>query len=349
MLTRIAFLLLSVITSFFVPGKTAYAHERWFVEHGQHAGETFSFDAITALILVACLLGIGVAFKVDRSNWYRRIEASFDRYRASLPEGVEWRVVAFLAGAMLLATASMGVFLAPELVMPRRELLVPGQAVQAVAGLLLISQLSFLVPAFLLVALALPAAVIAFGPAAMVDYVFQFLALAVALGSFGIMAAAPIDRRICDRLAINPATLVHLPLPVIRVGTGLTLMVLTVHNKLISPDLTLTFLDRHDLNFMAALGLSPFTNLHFVFLAGVVELLVGLLLVLGIATRLVAGMLLMLLLTTMAVFGLNELVGHLPLLGIAALLVYRGAGKGIAVNRKVASLSAARLPVSSQP
>ena len=121
-------------------------------------------------------------------------------------------------------------------------------------------------------------------------------------------------------------TLAGLSLPMVRVGTGLTLVVLAIHAKLLNPSLALSFLDAYDLNFMKLLGFTSFTNLHFALAAGVAELTFGLLLISGIATRFVTGVLGLFFLSTTVVFGPMEVLGHLPLFAIVILLILRGSG-----------------------
>jgi uncharacterized membrane protein YphA (DoxX/SURF4 family) len=113
---------------------------------------------------------------------------------------------------------------------------------------------------------------------------------------------------------------------VIRIGLGLTFMALALHCKFVDPNISLTFLDHHDLNFMRQLGVTAFTNARFLFAACVAETALGLTLVLGIATTFVASLLLVALCTTLAMFGVVELMGHLPIMAIVLLLMARGAG-----------------------
>jgi uncharacterized membrane protein YphA (DoxX/SURF4 family) len=75
---------------------------------------------------------------------------------------------------------------------------------------------------------------------------------------------------------------------------------------------------------MPQLGFSNFSNLHFVLAAGTFELLFGLLIAFGIATRYVTAVLSVFFLLTLFALGLTELVGHLPLIAIAVWLLHRG-------------------------
>ena len=101
---------------------------------------------------------------------------------------------------------------------------------------------------------------------------------------------------------------------------GLQLVVLAVHNKLLNPDLGLSFLQLHpEFNFMQLLGISAFEGIHFVLAAGLAETSFGVLLIFNIATRFVATCVLGIFTLTSIVMGLHELLGHLPVL--AAMFV----------------------------
>lgn len=289
----------------------AYAHETWFVRKGEHAGEYFSMDLTNLLVIVGATLVALSAFAIHRTSWFGNIAAIFEKAERLLPSRIQWRTVAVLSGITLIANSITGVFLAPDFVLPSNGLVVLGSVIQMTIGLLLVSQISFPLAGVLMVAAAIPLAGIYSPGSFLIDHIVHNLALGLAFLFVGLSARYP------DKLA-------RLPLPIIRVGLGLTLILLSIHHKLLDPDIALTFLDKYELNFMPLLGFSGFTNLHFVFAAGVAELTLGLLLFTGIATRLVSAGLAMFLLTTLIVLGPVELVGHLPLIGIALLLVCHG-------------------------
>ncbi|MDO8715798.1 MAG: DoxX family membrane protein [Dehalococcoidales bacterium] len=334
---------------FLIQGNPVYAHERWFVDQdGQHIGESHWLDWLNLVIIFGGLILIVLVILAGRSTWYHKLEERFEKLQQTLPKGVEWRFVAFLAGVMLIANAVTGAFLAPDLILPGRTVSVYssvqvarsflsgdsplywnastfGGIAQLLLGVILLSQTSFLIPGVLILVLALPMAVFYFVPDLLIDYVVELVALAFALIFFG-MGASSIDRRIAVRLKLDPSRYAKLPVPIIRIGVGLTLVILALHDKLLAPNMALTFLDTHYLNFMELMGFTGFTNIRFVFAAGIVELGVGILLILGIATRFVAAIVFVIMGITMIVLGIVELFGHLPIMGIALLLLYRGSG-----------------------
>ncbi|MEX0931768.1 MAG: DoxX family membrane protein [Candidatus Paceibacterota bacterium] len=115
-------------------------------------------------------------------------------------------------------------------------------------------------------------------------------------------------------------------LPLLRVGTGLNLMVLAFTEKIFAPELTQDFLAHHPWNFMQALGFESFTDYWFAFSAGMGEFIFGLFFLLGLVTRLTTLALAGFLLTTLVLLGPIELIGHLPHFSIAIALLFLGAG-----------------------
>ncbi|MBI2872563.1 MAG: DoxX family membrane protein [Chloroflexi bacterium] len=303
---------------------SAHAHERWFVEKGTHPGEGLPFDLTSLSVLLGALVFLGLAVAAARGNWSRRVNILVERAQRFLPKGMEWRIVAGLTGIMLIANSVTGAFLAPDLVLDGGGLATFARFGQMLIGLILLSQVAFALAGLLVLVVVFPLALLLVPVSSFADYVFEYASLGLAFVFVGLSSCP--DQFARRWIKFDPGRFSHLPLPIVRAGLGLSLIVLAVHNKLASPDMALTFLDTHDLNFMAALGFASFTNPHFVFAAGVAELVLGVLLLSGLATRLAAAMLAGFFLTTLIVLGLPELIGHLPLLGIVMVLAYRGSG-----------------------
>jgi uncharacterized membrane protein YphA (DoxX/SURF4 family) len=115
-------------------------------------------------------------------------------------------------------------------------------------------------------------------------------------------------------------------LSVLRVGTGSTLMVLGLSEKILAPEYGLNFLESHHWNFMQALGF-PYTDYLFTISAGSVEFLFGLIFVLGIVTRLNAFVVAIVFTIPLFILGPIELTGHLPhFLAVVLLLLFGGGG-----------------------
>jgi uncharacterized membrane protein YphA (DoxX/SURF4 family) len=114
-------------------------------------------------------------------------------------------------------------------------------------------------------------------------------------------------------------------LSILRLGTGVTLMVLGLSEKILAPELGTNFLSLHHWNFMHELGL-PFSDYLFTLSAGSVELLFGLIFVLGIATRLNALVVAVVFSIPLFILGPIELAGHLPHFAAIVLLLLFGNG-----------------------
>jgi uncharacterized membrane protein YphA (DoxX/SURF4 family) len=121
--------------------------------------------------------------------------------------------------------------------------------------------------------------------------------------------------------------------PIIRIGTGINLMVLGFTEKIFAPSLTQNFLATHSWNFMEALGFTSFTNYWFAFSAGMTEFIFGLMLLLGLVTRITTLTLACFLVTTLILLGPVELIGHLPHFAIAIVLLVFGSGNKLKLTK----------------
>lgn len=123
-------------------------------------------------------------------------------------------------------------------------------------------------------------------------------------------------------------------LPILRVGTGLNLIVLGFTEKILAPSLTDNFLANYHWNFMPGLGFEHFTNYWFAFSAGIVEVLFGLFFIFGFITRTTTIVLAIFLVTTLILLGPLELIGHLPHFSIAIVLLVLGSGSRLILLKK---------------
>jgi hypothetical protein len=107
----------------------------------------------------------------------------------------------------------------------------------------------------------------------------------------------------------------------LRVAAGVALIVVALVEKLVEPRFALAFLaENPDLNVARAIGL-PLGDLEFIRLAGVIEVLFGLLLISGALSQLVVIAAGIPFNATLWFFGTTELVGHLPTYGTMLLLL----------------------------
>jgi len=128
-----------------------------------------------------------------------------------------------------------------------------------------------------------------------------------------------IDRLLFPALEPSPRVS-RLAMPALRIGTGLGLTMVAFTEKLANPELARAFLQHHPLNFTAWLGI-PMSDDLFVLCAGSTELVIGLCLIFGIFPRLIVAGAWLLINMSLTVFNWVELVGHLPLYGVMAILL----------------------------
>lgn len=106
----------------------------------------------------------------------------------------------------------------------------------------------------------------------------------------------------------------------LRVGLGASFVFVAFTEKLANLPLALAFLQRNPLNFTSYVGV-PLSDHTFVLAAGCVELLVGLCLLFGVFSREIILVAWLPINLTLTYFNATELVGHLPIYGIMALLL----------------------------
>ena len=128
-----------------------------------------------------------------------------------------------------------------------------------------------------------------------------------------------VDRVLFPRLE-PPEKLARYAVPALRIGFGLSFVFVAFTEKFANLPLAQAFLERYPLNFTGALGV-PLPDEVFILSGGSVELLVGLFLVFGIFPREIVLVALVPVNLTLTVFNYTELVGHLPIYGVLAVLL----------------------------
>ncbi|MGI8587666.1 MAG: DoxX family protein [Chloroflexia bacterium] len=134
-----------------------------------------------------------------------------------------------------------------------------------------------------------------------------------------------VDRLVLPRLEPS-VRLMEQAIPALRVGLGLSLIVVAFTEKLANLPLALAFLAKYPLNFTPALGI-PLSDEAFVAFAGAVELLIGLWIMLGIFPREIVILAWIPINLTLTIFNWTELVGHLPIYGVMAVLLLWSPGR----------------------
>lgn len=306
---------------------SALAHVKWFIEsEQQHQNAHFVFDGFILMILIGALLFLLVAHFMERRA---RTQPSIAQLLQApllprlLPQSAHWinSLLKFSVGVVLLANLLQGNFVAPNFVANGAAL--EYSLIQALLILLLIVNVSLFALALLVFSLLL----FWFFPlTSAIDYAPEFIALALALFFT--------DRRRLqhsynwkllgtDYSIASPT----LGLLILQFGLGLQLIILTFHDKFLAPGYGVAFLQQYPaFNFPHYFGLHSFTDIHFVFAAGMAELCFGLLLVSNMAPRLSLLLVAFVFTVTGIVLGPEELVGHAPIIASALVLLFNPAG-----------------------
>jgi hypothetical protein len=342
---------LGLSATLFVPALSscpASAHARWFVDDKQLLpGPQFQLDRIyTSILVIALLFVISAVFLEWASRRTVALHSVLQQPVQSASNTV-WRVLSIAFGSTLIINSMTRVLVAPNL--PAGSNL----AVNVIMFLQIIIGSMFVIQSRLIIGSALVVLMpffcwwlYSFNHA--IDYAFELVGIGAALYLVS-PSLSPADRDLHEKLLAwkptgfalhmrtqsrsfgcawrtsrQPGLILNCherwAVTILRSLLGLQLVVLAAHDKLLQPEVSLAFVNKYPfVNFPVLCGATNFTHLHFVFGAGIAEMVLGALLIGNIATRAVCGILTALFVTTGIMFGLHELVGHLPI--VAALLV----------------------------
>lgn len=300
---------------------TAFAHVRWFVD-GTATVETFEPYRLTdpevlAWIAIALtLISLSVFLELRLPNI--RIVDTKTRH-----DFIE--ILRVFTGMSMLLTAYEGAIIAPHLVAFGTFGLILLFA-QAGIGIMLIANRFVRHAAILMVLLHLGLA-IKFGVVAALEYLIM-----VGIAVFLLINNLPTADL---RGRFKPYSVALL-----RILTGISLIALGFSEKLFGAMMAESFLALYQWNFMGALGFEFFTDRLFVLSAGVIEVVFGIILVLGTTTRLNILAFSLVLFASNVLFlvqgeneaALVEFVGHMPVIGVALILLLLGAGQRLKVT-----------------
>ena len=322
--------LAAIVLSQWVLADPAIAHVRWFTDPNDPALTNFPLYSLTDLPVLAWigigLVLIGVAVLLDGRLPVLPIVNTKIRHDAM-------ELMRILTGMSLLLTAYNGDLIAPH--MTAYGLLGTTLVfLQALIGILLISN-HFVHHAAMLLVVLLAGIMIQFGFVKAFEYV-NFIGIAL----FLFFNHFP-DEEVQQRL--KPYSV-----DVLRIFTGIALVTLGVTEKLTGAMLGQSFLANFQWNFMPLLGFDWYTDQLFVLSAGAMEVVFGIILILGVVTRLntlaIAGLMLLsnlvFLLTGDKESALIELVGHMPIIATAIILLLLGYGQRIKLRNPTLSKSA---------
>lgn len=324
-MTRIVFaassLFFQIILSLIFASQ-ASAHVKWFVQETQAARSFSLSEGSVFLLLVVCIAVLSIAFFLDHKvKISSKLSKILERYENSAAS-----ILSSLTGIALITFSFSGFVLAPNLIV-QADTASYLTAFQAVVGVFLLLGFLTRLSAILLLLLYLITC-IKFGLTNILE-TFEIVGISIFLLILGRPKWAILE---VSRFKKIFAKYQEYAIPSLRIATGLNLIFLALVEKLLNPALGETFLQSFHWNFLKQIGLSNFSDRMFVLFAGGFEALFGLLLVLGLVTRLTALALFGFFTTTLVLLGPKELVGHLPHFAIVIVLLVFGSGRRLRVN-----------------
>jgi uncharacterized membrane protein YphA (DoxX/SURF4 family) len=296
-----------------------FAHATWFAEDRPGDDTSLATEPLTlALLAGAVLLTIGV------------------RLLARVRDGITIPPLARLAPYMpfavrihlavsLLGLLSLGTYLSPAMPLEKNVGGVILGTIMAVVTVLMATGWQTRIAALLLLA-AGPIGMLEYGVSPILQRIDMVgLALFVLLAGPGRWSADFELGRARDPERPQAARAIWS----LRVATGVALIIVAFVEKLLDPQLTLDILADHPvLNVADAVGL-PLSDLQYVRLTGVIEILFGLLLISGALPQLGVLIIGVPFNATLFFFGSEELVGHLPVYGTMLVLLVYGSHRSL--------------------
>ncbi len=320
-LTRIILILATLFTIIF-SFTSAFAHVRWFTETDNPNLTNYpiySFTDPEVLIWIAIgIFLIGASIILDGK--LPAIPIVKSKIRRDILESLR-----IFTGMSFLLTAYGGALLAPhmEAYGGFGTTLV---FLQALIGILLISNNFIHQTAFMMLILFI-GVIVQFGLIFALEY-----SNVIGIALFFLFNHLP-NKKLQERY--KPYSV-----DILRIFTGIALVTLGVTEKLSGAALGQAFLTKYTWNFMNTLGFDFFTDQLFVLSAGMMEVIMGTILILGTTTRLNILVISIFMLVSNIVFllvnqnenALMELVGHMPIIASAVIFLFLGYGQRLKIT-----------------
>lgn len=287
-------------------------HVKWFTDPDPHPTQyelLLSWPVLGAFVLA--LVAIGVAYWIQHNIPEPPVMRTFERFARYGPLALGLHV-----GVALIVAAAFGLLFVPSLHIEDAGAL--GALIVVMEGVAGVSLLLGLATRAGAVVLAL-LGIVAMQPFTFEAILEQVHILGIAIFLF-LIGRGPLS---FDRLrGVHPPVEHELipdaALAFLRILMGLGIGYTALTEKLLNPPLARSLIDRYPaIALNRSLGIP---DAAFIWLAGMTELAVGLVIVSGQITRPVMAMGAALFTSTLFVFGWPELLGHLPFFGIMFLL-----------------------------
>lgn len=318
-------------SSLFLFPALALAHEKWFIYPTAETplGALSAWNQTTASFALATLFAFLVAlilhFILRPLKWMRRLRSFLAAYKGWVSP-----VLRTLTGLLLFGASFSRFLFAPDLLTaglspsPEQALL----SLQLVTGLGLVIGIF---PRFM--------SVLGFVLYTIALFVFPLLNVLGYISFIGIFTYLflvgddslpkvrgvkffPEASSLIDFQLLKPYAMALL-----RIFTGVGFILVALFYKLLGLNIALDLVKLNPaLNFVSALGFPNFTHEMFVLSGGLTEVLLGAMIIFGILPRLSGLVLIVCFTLTLQIFGISELLGHLPLYAVAFALLVHGGG-----------------------
>jgi len=286
-------------------------HVKWFTDPRPHPTRydlLLTWPVIGAFVIA--LVAVGVAYVIQHRVPEPRAIRSLERYARTGPLALRVAL-----GTSLIAAAIAGWLFVPSLPVGRDPAGFAILGVETLCGLLILLGL-FTRFATVLLAVLGAVAMFPFNVESILEQV-HILGIAIFLFIVG-PGRVSLDARRGAHGAVEHEDAPAAALNLLRLAMGFGIAYGALTEKLLNPPLGQALLAQSPfLNILRPLGVSDPT---FIWLAGLTELVVGVVIISGQITRPVMALGFALFSVTLIVFGLPEFIGHLPFYGIMLTL-----------------------------
>ena len=301
--------------------RSAAAHERWFTPNGPYSA--VEWDRIISLpVLLALISGAAVVMALRLGQ---RVTGDPLWPRPTFSQGLEPSAPAILgvqtAIAMIFAASRLNLFV-PNIELRENVTGVLIAAIAAIAAFSFITGVLTRAGALVTIGLWLVAFAVAPWEEVLEQTIFVGIAVYLAVVGRGVVLDGGRIEALLGGLADR---LTPYALPALRIGAGISVVVLALTEKLLNVDLGVAFLHQYPrFNVAHEAGITWFTDERFVYAAGIVEATAGVALLSGYLTRVVILALWIPFNLGIAFLPVQELIGHLPILSAMYVLLVRG-------------------------
>lgn len=312
----------------FIP-KQVEVHVKWFVSQNDTSIDNniyFSFLDPNMRIVLGAAIFVFICAAI--------IHIVLSRYSQpsnNLSLKLKAKILVFaqiLTGSALFASSINGVLFAPHFVASSNQ--ITFLMMELVAGILFITR-SYVYLACFLTLIIFSAITIDYGLVSSFEYL-NIVGL-ISLFSLSYLALRSSKKNKRTDL-LDKESLIMTGLTFYRVTLGIALVILGLSEKILNPELAIDFVNQYpDFNFMRVIGID-FSDRLFIFCGGISEILFGVIYITGFVPRINTIALAFFLVASNSFFAftgemdkaLMELVGHLPLLSGAIIIIFLGGG-----------------------